>query len=119
MKLAGLLVACLSLAGAEDAGVVRNLSENKFEPVPGMPSCMTASPQSGDPTKSGSVLAFKGTAGCKVPWHWHTPTEQIMIVRGNAKIEMKHNDSAVTIGPAATPECLPSTCISSRAPPLV
>jgi hypothetical protein len=24
---------------------------------------------------------LKGTAGGTIPWHWHTPTEQVMIVR--------------------------------------
>jgi hypothetical protein len=35
------------------------------------------------------VIFGKGTAGCRVPWHWHTPTEQLMMVTGRAKVEMK------------------------------
>jgi hypothetical protein len=27
---------------------------------------------------------FKGAAGCVVPWHWHTPTEHMMIVSGTS-----------------------------------
>jgi len=57
---------------------------------------MTGSVQNGDPSKRGSVIFGKGTAGCRVPWHWHTPTEQLMMVMGRAKVEMK-DGSPVTL----------------------
>jgi hypothetical protein len=46
-----------------------------------------------DPSKGPSVIAFKGAAGCLIPWHWHTPTEQVMIVSGSMKLEMKDGRS--------------------------
>jgi len=51
--------------------------------------------ESGDPSKGPSVIVFKGTAGCKIPWHWHTPNEHVMIVSGSAKVEMKGGSSAI------------------------
>jgi quercetin dioxygenase-like cupin family protein len=44
------------------------------------------------------MIVFKGSAGYLIPWHWHTPTEHVMIVNGSAKVEMKGGHSA-TLGP--------------------
>jgi quercetin dioxygenase-like cupin family protein len=98
MRFATLVFAGVLLAHAEDTGVLRKLSENKFAPLPVMPPCVTMAVESGDPAKGASVIVFKGTAGCMIPWHWHTPTEQVMIVSGSAKVEMKDHGSAV-LGP--------------------
>ena len=98
-------------------GVLRNLSENKLEPMPGMPACTTMAVESGDPSKGSSVIVFKATAGCKIPWHWHTPTEHVMIVSGSAKVEMKGGGNA-TLGPGGYAK-MPSkhvhqfTCVSA------
>lgn len=84
---------------AQDAAVVRTLRESKFGPVPGLPACIRAAVQSGDPAKGASILLFKGASGCTVPWHWHTATENVMIVSGSAKFEMKEHGGSTTIGP--------------------
>ena len=97
MKFVATLFACLFVARADDMGVLRKLSENKLAPMAGLPSCVTMAVESGDPGKGASVIVFKGTAGCSIPWHWHTPTEQVMIVSGSAKLEMKGGSSA-TLG---------------------
>ena len=99
MRFATLLVAGLFLAHAEEMSIVRKLSENKLAPLPGLPACVTMAVENGDPTKGSSVIVFKGTAGCVIPWHWHTPTEQVMIVSGSAKVEMTDSNRAATIGP--------------------
>ena len=75
MKFVAVILACLFVAHAEEMGVVRKLSENKFAPMAGLPSCITLAVESGDPSKGPSVIIFKGAAGCVIPWHWHTPTE--------------------------------------------
>jgi len=59
---------------------------------------MKGSVQNGDPSKSNSVILGKAMAGCKIPWHWHTPTEQLMMVAGSAKVEMK-DGSPITLHP--------------------
>lgn len=101
MRHAAALVACMFIATAhaQDMGVVRKMSENKFAPVPGLPACAKAAVQSGDPSKGPSVILFKASAGCAVPWHWHTPTEQVMLVSGSAKFEMKGHGGATMVGP--------------------
>ena len=87
------------IAHAEDMGVTRKQSENKLAPMPGLPSCITGAVESGDPAKGASVIIFKGTAGCKIPRHWHTPTEHVMIVSGSAKVEMMDSGSSKVLGP--------------------
>lgn len=67
----------------------QNVAEMKFTPVPGVPPCALNSVQSGDPTKGASIIFAKLTAGCAIPWHWHTPNEHLMMVTGTARIEMK------------------------------
>jgi len=98
MRFVALIIACLSIAQAADMGVLRKLSETKLAPMPGMPSCVVMAVENGDPSKGPSVIVFKGTAGCVIPWHWHTPTEQVMIISGSAKVEMKGGATS-TLGP--------------------
>jgi quercetin dioxygenase-like cupin family protein len=91
--------ACLFIAHAEEMGVLRKMSENKFGPLPGLPACATFSVESGDPSKGASVILLKGTVGCLIPWHWHTPTEHVMVVSGSAKLEMKDTGNGAVLGP--------------------
>jgi len=98
MRFIVLIIACLSIAPAAEMGVLRKLAENKFAPMAGLPSCINMAVESGDPSKGPSVIVFKAPAGCSIPWHWHTPTEHVMIVSGSAKVEMKGGSTAA-LGP--------------------
>jgi quercetin dioxygenase-like cupin family protein len=86
------------MAQAQNAPVMRKLSENKFAPLPPLPPCTTVSVESGDPAKGASVIIFKATAGCVIPWHWHTPNEHVMMVSGSAKLEMKDGGHSTVLG---------------------
>jgi quercetin dioxygenase-like cupin family protein len=67
----------------------QNIKEMKFVPFPGLPACTVGSVQNGDPSKGPSIILAKIEAGCTIPWHWHTPNENLMLVQGVAHIEMK------------------------------
>jgi len=90
---------------------------DKFVNVPGLPTCATSVVLSGDPSKGSSVMLVKTATGCVVPWHWHTPTEQLMVVSGRGKAEMK--DGAPVTVHAGDYLSMPSkgahqfTCISA------
>ena len=99
MKLILSLLVCLCIARAEDMGILRKMAENKFEPMAGLPKCVTLAVESGDPSKGSSVILFKATKGCLIPWHWHTPTEHVMIITGSAKLEMKDTGKTAVLGP--------------------
>jgi len=74
---------------ADEMGVARKAADNKFEVNPALPTCVTAAPQNGDPSKGAFVLLLKVKGNCKVPWHWHTASEELFIVSGSATMEMK------------------------------
>ncbi len=75
----------------------------KFVPIAGLPPCLIGAVKRGDPSKEAFVVLAKVTAGCKIPWHWHTATEELMIVTGRAKLEMREAEmkeaSPATLGP--------------------
>lgn len=99
MKFVLATLVCIGLGHATDMGVLRKMSENKFAPMAGLPQCTTLAVESGDPSKGPSVIVFKGTAGCVIPWHWHTPTEHVMVVSGSARMQMKDDNSTAVLGP--------------------
>jgi quercetin dioxygenase-like cupin family protein len=88
------LLLCLGLASllfAQDAGVMSfaAAANSKFTNMAGLPSCMTLAVQRGDPSKGPSVILLKFKPGCSVPWHWHTANEQLMVVSGTGKAQIK------------------------------
>lgn len=85
----------ISASAQEMTSSGRNVAEMKLTTLPGLPSCATAAVQSGDPTKGGSIIFAKIPTGCTIPWHWHTPTEHVMIVSGIARLDMKDAKSLV------------------------
>ena len=92
-----LLVAFAGMARAQEThNAGQNAAEMKFVNFPGLPTCMKGAFMDGDPSKGPSIVLAKGTAGCTVPWHWHTPTERVMIVIGTVRMEMK-DGKAVTL----------------------
>lgn len=66
-----------------------NTADMKFAGFPALPTCMKGAVVDGDPTQSASMIMAKLDAGCTIPWHWHTPTEHVMIVTGTARVQMK------------------------------
>src|SRR5437764_1079232 len=77
-------------APGADQAVTNNASTLKLVTFPGFPTCATGAVESGDPAHGPSVVIFlKAAAGCKVPWHWHTPNEHVMMVSDAGKLEMK------------------------------
>ena len=81
-----------SLLGAAEpamAPVVKSLSEQKFEHPEGLPSCASIAVMSGDPSKGASVITTKAASGCRIPWHWHSSNEHVMVVSGVGRLEMK------------------------------
>ena len=69
-----------------------NEDELKFSTFQGLPSCITGAVLRGDMNKGPFTVLEKITPDCRIPWHWHTASEQIVIVKG--AMEMLHKDSA-------------------------
>src|SRR2546425_12036710 len=78
-------------AQADDKPIVQNAAPGKFQKIPNLPDCITAAVEQGDPTKGASVLIVKGASGCRAPWHFHTPNEQLMMIdRKSTRLNSSH-----------------------------
>jgi quercetin dioxygenase-like cupin family protein len=60
----------------------------KFEPIPDMPSCATGAIVRGNPRNGPAWVYLKLASGCRVPWHWHTANEDMVVISGQGTIEM-------------------------------
>jgi quercetin dioxygenase-like cupin family protein len=70
------------------------MAKAKFGNLPVLPKCATIAVVSGDPSKEAAVIMAKTAAGCVIPWHWHTASEELMFVSGSAKVDMKEGAPA-------------------------
>jgi quercetin dioxygenase-like cupin family protein len=85
----------ISASAQEMTSSGRNVADMKLTTIPGLPTCAVGSVQSGNPTNAPSIIYAKASAGCSIPWHWHTPNEHLMIVSGVARLDMKDAKSLV------------------------
>ena len=90
----GVVLLALTTAGAavaqqSDTPIVQNTKPAQFQKNPGLPACLTLAVERGDPSSGPSILLVKGTRGCSAPWHFHSPNEQLMMVSGTGRVEMK------------------------------
>lgn len=69
--------------------VVVNPQTLKFTAVPGLPSCASASALRGDPRSGPAWVLLKLASGCRVPAHWHTANEDLVIISGQGSLMMK------------------------------
>ena len=90
-----LVVIGCALALASVVAMAQNMTavapaDQKFGPLPNFPDCAKGAVLHGDPgSDKGAVLMAKATAGCKIPWHWHTANEQLGIVSGTTTMQEK------------------------------
>ena len=61
----------------------------KFTAIPGMASCASAATLRGDPRTGPAWVLLKLASGCRVPWHWHTASEDLLVINGRGTLAMK------------------------------
>jgi hypothetical protein len=61
----------------------------KFTPIPDMPGCASAAIIRGDPRSGPAWVLLKLASGCRVPWHWHTANETLLVISGRGTLAMK------------------------------
>jgi quercetin dioxygenase-like cupin family protein len=78
-------------AHAEDAEKMVALDPQKLEfiTVPDMPACATAGILRGNPRSGPAWVLLKLASGCRVPWHWHTANESLVVISGRGTLAMK------------------------------
>src|SRR5262245_15742250 len=91
-----MLGAMAALAGsvpvdAEDADqmITSNPQTLKFTPIPDMPGCASAAILRGNPRSGPAWVLLKLASGCRVPWHWHTANESLVVISGRGALAMK------------------------------
>ncbi len=85
---------------AQESGsksVIGKLSAAKPITFPNVPECATGVVERGDPGNGPSVIFAKFESGCAVPWHWHTPNEQLMVVGGILQLHVKGEQKPVLL----------------------
>jgi mannose-6-phosphate isomerase-like protein (cupin superfamily) len=60
-----------------------------FTPIPDMPGCASAAILRGNPRWGPAWVLLKLASGCRVPWHWHTANETLLVISGRGTLEMK------------------------------
>ena len=85
------LVAAATVAGAADEAktIVMNPQALKFETVPNLPACFTAAILRGNPRSGPAWALLQLSSGCRVPWHWHTPNDELLVISGRGTLVMK------------------------------
>jgi quercetin dioxygenase-like cupin family protein len=80
-------------ANAQEMSHGGNVSDMKLTTIPPLPTCGRGSVQSGNPATGSSIIFASIATGCTIPWHWHTPNENVMIANGEARIDIKDQKS--------------------------
>lgn len=87
------LAAAARLAHAADAPAPPMVTVNpyavEFIEIPDMPKCATATILQGDPRTGPAWVLLKLGSGCLVPWHWHTANENLVVIHGEGRFEMR------------------------------
>jgi len=78
-----------------ESPVEKHLADANFAPIPNAPDCFLAVIEHGQPDKEASVMLMKASVACAVPWHWHTSNEQIMMLRGTARAQVRGDKDVV------------------------
>ena len=61
----------------------------KFTPIPDMPDCASAAILRGNPRSGPAWVLLKLASGCRIPWHWHTANETLLVISGRGAVSMK------------------------------
>lgn len=77
------------LAADTEPMIVLNPQTLKFTPIPDMPDCASAAILRGNPRYGPAWVLLKLGSGCRVPWHWHTANETLVVISGRGSLAMK------------------------------
>jgi quercetin dioxygenase-like cupin family protein len=73
---------------AEDM-VIHSPGTLKFTAIPNMPRCASAAILRGNPRTGPAWVLLKLDSGCRVPWHWHTANETLVVISGQGTLATK------------------------------
>ena len=78
-------------AHAEDTTEMITLNPEtlKFMQIPHLTGCASAAILRGDPRTGPAWVLLRLASGCRVPWHWHTANETLLVISGRGTLAMK------------------------------
>jgi quercetin dioxygenase-like cupin family protein len=82
-----------SHAADTDKVIVLSAQKLKFTSIPDMPGCASAAILRGNPRWGAAWVLLKLDSGCRVPLHWHTPNEDLVVISGQGTLSMKDGPS--------------------------
>jgi quercetin dioxygenase-like cupin family protein len=89
------LISSATIAQTAEQPIVGPMAAAKFLPVPNAPGCFTIAVDKGDPMHGASVILARFAPGCVAPFHWHTPSETVMVASGALEAQMKGDQAIV------------------------
>ena len=69
--------------------IIKSPQTLEYINVPDMPTCATAAILRGNPRSGPAWVLLKLASGCRVPWHWHTANEELVVISGRGSIATK------------------------------
>jgi mannose-6-phosphate isomerase-like protein (cupin superfamily) len=90
-----------------DALTYRHPMDAPFKAIPNAATCNTMAPLRGDMSKGPATFTSRMTPGCVAPWHWHSPTEEIVILQGTARMQMDDDSTTAITLPVGAYSQLP------------
>lgn len=85
----------LMLAAVTGVAVAQSSAPKSTKPdqltyrhLPNLTQCLTVGVAEGDPMTGPSTVVLKFAPGCDSLMHWHTPNEQLVMVKGQGMLQM-------------------------------
>ena len=75
-----------------EEAAVRKISELTFHQGHDL-TCVTSARETGDSKQGPAVALLKFEPGCIIPWHWHSPNENVMVLDGTLQQEWKGHET--------------------------
>jgi quercetin dioxygenase-like cupin family protein len=74
--------------GQEDSsGFLSDPTSANFQTAAGVPECTTFDVLRGDMAASSSTMMVRMAPGCVVPYQWHSPSEELVMLRGQIEAQ--------------------------------
>ena len=81
------------VANNAHATLLASPDQAQFVASPGVPACTRSKLLRGDPVKGPSSILVEMDGGCVVPWHWHSASEELLILSGTIVGQMRGEPS--------------------------
>lgn len=95
--LAGALSLAIHAGEAEDEHsphiYLQDPTTADFQSAPGVPECTTFAVLHGDMATGPSTMMVRMESGCAVPYQWHSPSEELVVLKGEIVAQLMGEDA--------------------------